>query len=486
MRAKPPFTQAIGPKIFFNVGACLDIPTGFIVTGKKGERIINGGLGYTFGVVGIGNNFKSTVLHYVMLQAANRVLSTRETFMSTYDTEVNMMPDALLRFVNDMEYIDKEKVFDESGGLWNITDKTVYFAEEWISILQGFIANKLKEKSNKVPYGPFIDRDKKDIELYLPDFVEIDSFTDFETSDIADSLKDNNINDSSTNTIYMKQGLIKTKFLGILPRLCVSSNTYFLFTGQLSKEINIATGPAGRGPANKKVENLKNGDVIKGVSNKFLFLLYSCYNAYSARPYINSGTKLPEFPSDNKRLVYPKELNIVKLTQLRSKSGPTGYTIEMLISQTEGVLPTLTEFLNIKDSNRFGISGSNLKYHLDLYPDQDLSRTTVRGKISTDKKLARAINITSELEQMIEYWPQYNDDGLYCTPEELYADIKELGYDWDILLQTRGWWSIDQYTHPIPFLSTFDLLRMRVGLYTPYFLDKDKKPISKYTKNLIF
>ena len=62
-----------------------------------------------------------------------------------------------------------------------------------------------------------------------------------------------------------------------------------------------------------------------------------------------------------------------------------------------------------------------------------------------------------------------------CSPKELYEDIKKLGYDWNVLLNTRGYWTIDQYTNPVPYLSTVDLLRMRKGLYEPYWLKKDKK-----------
>ena len=62
-----------------------------------------------------------------------------------------------------------------------------------------------------------------------------------------------------------------------------------------------------------------------------------------------------------------------------------------------------------------------------------------------------------------------------CTPKELYEDIKKLGYDWNVLLDTRGYWTIDQYTNKVPFLSTVDLLKMRKGLYTPYFLKDNKE-----------
>jgi hypothetical protein len=67
-----------------------------------------------------------------------------------------------------------------------------------------------------------------------------------------------------------------------------------------------------------------------------------------------------------------------------------------------------------------------------------------------------------------------------CTPSELYNDLIKLGYDWDMLLRTREYWTINQYDNPTPYLSSIDLLKMRKGLYEPYFLDKDKKLKKEY------
>ena len=108
-------------------------------------------------------------------------------------------------------------------------------------------------------------------------------------------------------------------------------------------------------------------------------------------------------------------------------------------------------------------------------PDVSLSRTTIRNKIDSEPRLRRAINITSELLQLSIFNPELETQGLMCTPKELYEDIKKLGYDWNVLLDTRGYWTIDQYTNKVPFLSTVDLLKMRKGLYTPYFLKDNKE-----------
>ena len=63
--------------------------------------------------------------------------------------------------------------------------------------------------------------------------------------------------------------------------------------------------------------------------------------------------------------------------------------------------------------------------------------------------------------------------SIWCTPAELYQDLKDMGYDWDKLLDTRGYWLINQYDKDnVPYLHTVDLLKMRKGLYHPWWYDK--------------
>ena len=152
---------------------------------------------------------------------------------------------------------------------------------------------------------------------------------------------------------------------------------------------------------------------------------------------------------------------------LRSKSGPTGLPFELVISQSEGVHVGLTEFNYIRSMDRFGLGGHDRSYYLELLPEVALSRTTIRGKIDSNPRLQRALEITSELCQITHLWHDVPKDKL-CTPKQLYEDIKAKGYDWDELLDTRAWWTFDDYDHPIKRLTTMDLLNMRLGEYTPY------------------
>ena len=462
------------PKLLYNIGALMDIPTGTVVTGSKGESIVNGGLGAISGIVGAGNNYKSTILHYMMLAAAEKVLITHDTAMLTYDTEINISLDRLENLASNFKKLPEDIITGENAK-WATTDKSLEPANVWAMSLNEYVKNKQKDKSLIVEYNAFKDPYNKGcIKAPLTTFVEIDSLTEFEPESTTEMLT-KDLDSSDTNTFAMRQGLFKTKFLSQLPRLSTDSNTNFLLTAHIGEKIDMATGPAKYNQPTKKLQFLKGGDAIKGVTSKFFFLLNNAWFAHTASVLKNQGTKKPEYPLRGDDEV-DTDLNTVKLTMLRSKSGPSGYTIELVVSQSGGVLPTLTEFHHIKNNGRFGLEGSNISYNMILYPDVKLGRTTVRRKIDADPKLRRAINITSELLQAISFYPWLTNEGLNCTPKELYDDLIALGYDWDVLLNTRGYWLIDNYTDKdLPFLSVIDLLKMRKGIYKPYWYKEKLK-----------
>lgn len=475
----PKFEQIPFVKTMINIGAGLDIPTGHYIKGRHGESILNAGLGMITGVVGIGNNFKSTILYYIMLSAMDRIMQMVDTIAITYDTETNVHLTRLFELTKRFKAFHEQNILE--NGKWIVSDKTIYFANEWYEILRDYLTEKKKEEKKHLVKTPFLDRDGKSLmEILIPTFTAIDSFSEFETADVAKIQEENELGDSGGNMMHARQGLAKTRFLMDVPTLCGKTNHYLLMTAHIGKEMPLAQGPMAP-PPTKKLQYLKNGDKLKGVTDKFTFLLSNCLHAFNATPLINQGTKGPEYPrnpDDNRP--GDTDLNVVCLRQLRSKSGQSGYVMEVLVSQTEGVLPSLTEFHYIKSSDRFGISGTMQHYNLDLLPDVKLSRTTVRSKLDTNPVLARAVNITSELCQMTELWRHY-EEGFFVKPAELYEGLKKKGYDWTILLNTRGWWTVNNDEHPVPFLSTQDLLNMYHGRYHPWWYpvkQEDLKPQS--------
>ncbi len=466
---KPDIKPAPAIKPLFNIGALLDIPTGMWVHGKHGESILLGGLGQATGVVGPGNMGKSLLLDFMTLSCANRIFSANDTFIQTYDSECNKHEHRLSTMASRFEYLKDRDIL--TNGEWLVVSKDRMTGDAWFDKLKEYIKQKEKAAKDITRETPFLDRDGKSlIKMMIPTFTQIDSLSEFDTSATAKIQEENSLGESGGNTIHMRAGLDKTRLLMEVPYLSGVGSNYFLMTAHLGEKMQMASGPYQAVPV-KKLQHLRSDLSVKGVSNKFFFLMSNCWQLLDAKPLVNQGTKAPEYPRDSveNNDTGSLDLSLTSIKQLRSKSGPSGYVIQLIVSQTEGVLPSLTEFHYLKDNDRFGLDGNLQSYSLDIYPDVKLSRTTVRSKIDEDPKLRRALNITAELSQMHQFHRGLGD--LLCTAKELYNGIKEQGYDWDMILsETRGWWTLDNDKAPGKFLSTKDLLEMRKGLYKPYWL----------------
>lgn len=461
---------------YINVGILMDIPTATFVTGNRGETLISGGIGSINGLVGIGDNFKSTILHYLALTAADKVFeSKKDTQIITYDTEMSADPERLNSLASKHPHLPKNLIYSEDK--WTLIKKGSIPANEFIIKLHEYAENKNKDKNSIVEYEAFKSDDGKGVlKDLVPTFLEIDSLSAFESSATEELLTSGDIDGKETRTFAMNQGLFKTKFLTPLPVISNNNGIYMFLTGHLGEKIDMEVGPDKYNKStDKKLPFLKSGDKIKGVPGNFFFLSNNIWLLHPASPLINKTTKLPEYPvSDQDQNSI--DLVTVKAQLVRGKHGGTNAMIDIVVSKSLGVLPSLTELHYIRSNKYYGLGGNNTTFHSVFLPDINLTRTTVRAKLDQNEKLRRAINITSELLQVTIFHTSilnslYGND-IICTPEELYEDIKKLGYDWNELLDTRGYWLINQYNSEKHFLSIIDLLKMRKGLYEPYFLKK--------------
>ncbi len=462
---QPAFAQVPYVKLSYNVGCLLDIPTGVYEFGRHGESLLNGGVGPITGIVGYGNNFKSTFMQFMSLKVLAR-FSVFGSTMNTYDTEINIILSRLAALANKIEEFNGENPVD--SGRWQITDKTLYFANEWYELWKEFIELKYKGLASCTYDTPFIDRDGTSLmRIAVPTISQVDSFTEFETQDAANMQADNELGDSGANTLFMRQGISKTRFLTDVPKLIAKANNPMFLTAHIGKEIPMDA----RAAPVKKLQFLKNGDKIKGATDKFTFLTTNCWQCQNSLPMINDTTKGPEYPRHSEdNMKFDTDLFLVTVVNLRCKTGPSGLIMQIIVSQQDGVQASLSEFHYIKTVDRYGIGGNVQNYYLELAPEIKLSRTAIRGKIDKEPALRRALEITSEMCQMKMLWHNL-DEGLMCTPKELYDDLKAMGYDWNVLLDTRGWWTLDNDNQPKKFLSTMDLLRMRKKLYHPYWME---------------
>ncbi len=474
--------RRIPPKVLINIGTLMDYPTGPIVTGKMGEKIINGGYSKLTGIIGAGNNFKSTILHHMSLAAMNVVAATHETNIATYDTEMNISLDRLESMAKHYPYLAKDgPVIETEDAIWNVTDKSMISGNEWVKELVEYGKSKEKDKEGIVEFTAFRDPYTGQVlKEPIPVAVEIDSVTEM-TPDSTGKILDGDLDDPSSNTMFMKNNLFKTKVFTLLPSLTNKANIYIGMSAHIGEKIIMASGPAMLNRPKKKTQFLPADIEIKGATGKFLVLTQNAWHANTATVLKNQTTKLPEYPKKGVDST-GTDLNIVRLTQLRGKAGQSGYTLEIIVSQEDGVLPTLTEFHYIKSNKRYGMEGNDRTYNICFRPDVNLQRTTVREKIDTDKLLCRAIGICADMKQIGMFHSQLAINGYLVEPKELYEGLKSKGYDWDMLLKARPWYAIDQYNKTIPpFLSTVDLLYMLKDNITPYWIDsKTKKQKKEY------
>jgi len=468
----------------FNIGAGLDIISGTYHIGGYGESVLNGGLSIISSVAGPGNAFKSTIVEYIILTVAERISNFN---VSVYDTEISLTYDRLNQLAKRHTKLSKIVHGDESlppeQERFRITSSAEVLGDEYFDLILKLAEDKRKAKMPLVT-TPFMTAKGDVIKVLPPTGVLIDSLSEFKITAVEENIVDKNkIGESGNNMMFMRQGVAKKQMITQLPITCAQSSMYFALTAHVGDEFVLD----GMAPKKHKLTHAKKGSKITGTTKAFEFINTILLEIFDAsllnnKDY-NTGVLYPLLDSDKEGGC--TDLIKVHLKLTRNKNGPSGASIDLIVSQREGVLSHLSQFHYIKEDNRYGLTGNVQFYALDLVPDVKLSRTTVRGIIDNNLKVQRALEITSELLQIRNFWATLPDD-LMCTPVELYIDLINQGYDWDILLNTRGWWCYrEQDVENLPFLSTMDLLRLRKGKYYPYWLNEDKKTFKKEFKHLL-
>jgi hypothetical protein len=443
-----------------NLGCLFDIPTGRYYLGKHGESILNGGLSHLTGMVGRGNTFKSTIMDYMILITLVRHVVSKGLI---FDTELSKTVARYLQLGSNLG-LTQELLDDVDRFI--LTDMVAYSGNVFYDQLKTYLQERGKDLKNNRGLTPILDKDGKNIPGYFPFIAAVDSFSQFRT-DSMNKISDVEIGEAGRNVEALRDAMAKNQMIMELPTTTARHGCYMLLSAHVGDEHQLDP----YAPPQKKLAFLKNKVKLKNVPEKFTFLTNNCWYALSSEVLVNQTTKGPEFPRDpDDNMKGDPDLMVVTLTNLRAKSGPTGLPIPVVISQSEGVLPGLTEFYYIKGMSRYGLGGNDRNYFVELAPDVPLQRTTVRSKILENPHLKRALEITSEMCQIKHLWHDFPKD-LLCEPAELYADLVKKGYDWSILLNTRGYWIFEEEKETLPFLSTKDLLNMRVGKYHPYWYD---------------
>lgn len=473
-------------RINLNVGCLQDIPTsgGRYFRGKHGESICNGGMQLIEGVGARGNMNKTTFIMFRQLRVLDRYARADGI---TYDTEMSLTRNRVLKLTMHMAYIAGVDLFEEERMF--ITDAVQMSGNVWFDMLKKFKDDKIKNKGMRAK-TPFIDRDGNPYVWWLPTVVLIDSFSGLPIDAVELMFDKETAGGGKLNAEAMRSAAAKSQILSQMPVLTASAGIYITMTAHLGDGIPMNSMP-GAQPV-RKLKGFRGEEKFKNVPERFTFYTNNLWKIDNLKILQNDDrtVQYPRGKGDN--LKGDTDLQEITVFNMRAKNGPTGLPFPIIVSQSEGVQPSLTEFHYLREwCDSYGLHGKDgvpakgkSNFYLDLYPDLMLTKPSVRSKINNDQYLQRALEITSELCQIHNLWPMevHDHPDLYVSPQKLYDDLKAQGFDWDVLLNTRGYWVYEDDKHPLPFLSTMDLLRMRVGKYFPYWMDKEtKKPKQNVT-----
>lgn len=456
------FKQAAQFRPLYNVGCLFDLQTGRYQKGVKGENILNGGVDRTEGVTGPGNSMKSTLMHFRLLMVLHRY-SNAAGF--TYDTENSATLDRFMQLAN---FVDPTGALaaslHEEIGRFRFTSASEYNGSEWFDVFRDQAMARIKEE--KQIDTPFLDHLGRRLLAFPPVVGEIDSLSTFNTDATIKKRDQESVGAAKMNPLNMTNQGGKSQLIDMLPVITGKAGISVMMSAHMGDVIVLDeyNGPS------KKLAFVKNTRKMKKTPENFTFLTGNLFEIKDLKRLVNQGTKLSEFPrnefdtdKDN------TDLMVATVIPVRTKSGITGIPVEYIISQTDGIQPSLTEYWYCKGFSRFGLSSNPVTQFYEILPDVKFTRNNIRKQFKENARLRRAAEITADLCQINNLHPELAMSHL-VEPAELYRGLIEKGYDWGTLLDTRGYWTFDQYEHPVPFLSTKDLLEMYKGTYHPYWM----------------
>ena len=445
-----PFTPSV------NTGTILDVATGYFIAGANNSIILNGGVTLTNGRTGRPQIFKSTLTSFDVINAYARCPGSDCLFQ---DTEHAQVQDRLLAMATvPIPDSNKFKLSSQEG----------YHAEDFFDVIRAIAEEKIKHKKDYLVEIPHIDpKTNKQRIMFRPTFVAVDSWSNMESRVMKNILSPKieiqdgeviskaSIGDSDTNTIYMKDGLIKKKILSELYSLAERAGIYIFFTAHVGNRVEM-----GYTPSPKVLQHMKQQDQPKNVGSNFLFLMMNLLDCRSSKILL----------SDSKDTLYPsklantsaQDLNEVQQIVTRCKSNTSGQQITSVVSQVEGVLPALTNYHLLKSDKYWGMDGSALRHNCVLYPDISLTRTTVNDKLRETPKLQRAFEILSQLYYIQKNWTLKNPPVDFTIDPKVLAEKIFTSKLEDDILSSRGWWTYEFDGHKVnqPYLSLVDILRI--------------------------
>lgn len=446
-----------------NYSPVFDLVNGEPVIGKDGVTFINGGLSRNNAVVG-GNNTQKTGM--TVLAMARALIRFKTLSVLFGDIEATFNVTRLGQIVDreiGIEHYFRDNILNKRFFYFNRNDGCDGgFVHDQFKAIAASIKDDIKNKKDIYIDTPFLDNEGKVLKIITPTVVVIDSISEMHFVKVSEHFQEGDVDEGGEKrTRDMAIGNLRRIVYEDADILGGASGVYQIWTAQVADIINMT----GR-PLEKESVFIRQGKKIKGPKSLMRIpqtgleiIRGSALKQGNEWMYPNPFGK--DVVVDNNARENP-DLILYSISPYRNKSGLSGTSLSFIGSQSLGIQEGLSMYHNLKTSGYFGLDGSNISHACVLYPEVKMGRTTVRKLLATDDKLLRAITIVWQLWFANTFWLDM-DNKYRITPEELFTKIKDLGLDWnDILENTVDYWfdNPDIQKHTV---TTMELVKVALG-----------------------
>lgn len=433
-----------------NTGVTIfDLATGKFVPGMNNKWILNGGLHCTSVTGGRVQTYKSTTAGSFLAGILN-IYKGSEAFV--YETEFNVPgPERYDEFVPMWEEPVANRISFHNGSQYTFDE---FFDKKITEICK----EKEKNKADYQVESPFININTlKPYKIWVPTIILTDSWSMGAINSVNEKYEESKSVDSSEmNTIFLKEGMVKTRVNRAIPNLAAKYGIYFICTAHIDEHISLNA----REHPSKELQYMKQGQRFKNVGGCFEFLTSTLLQTINATALIDSTKTGNQYPSINGSGPI-NEVNEVNSMVVKCKNNAAGLSLPLIISQYQGILNEVTNFHYLRKFGDYGLMEKKSRSpHLQIYPKTQISRTTIRKIMGEDYALRRSLELTTQLCFIQNHWftaklPESINIPITKFAEKLNSLDKPLI---DGILNSTGQWTFDKGGRE--YMSVFDIARL--------------------------
>lgn len=488
-------SQSSDINLLFNCSAIYDCMTARWVKGTRGDWIQVGGFSNNGGIAAPANCGKTEQALLMLTRVLKRIPCAEGQIYETEGTlDIERINEILARDPHDTDgrirtipsIFDLEEAREDGREL----DEAIQFIDgqllafdKYNDILHSLAGVRAKERKQKSKQRtlPFKYSRMHGDKILNPIFALVDSGSEAEIESAETKLESKGIDDSGAKMTDMTAGVVKTRIFQRLGSLAPKGDIFIMSTASIDKKADMNAMPGMSPP--KEMTHMKAGEAIKGVGTSYkkrtsvLWAMNKAVTCY--KPGTSQAAAPPLYPKnadDN----YAGNIDLQEnaVTALRNKSGPSGFILPIIRSQNDGIIESATFFATLRKNGRedkfkdFGIHvPKQHHFALDIMPEVHFRNTNLRELADENPKFLRALEFTYRLKMLFHINPIKKFEHLVCTPKELYDGIVAKGHDWNVLLDTRNWFTVIEEEHRFrPQLTEVDLVRMWKEDYVPWWM----------------